>query len=250
MASPTIKTPEEIALMREGGKILGNCLKETALLAKEGTSTYRLDQFAENYLKKHGAIPSFKGYHGFPAALCTCINTKVVHGIPNKEEFLREGDIISIDCGALYKGFHTDTTILIGIGRIGPEKKKMISVAEETLGSAINMLRDGVYLSDLSGTIENVIVKNGYSVVKELTGHGIGRSLHEPPHITNYREEKYPILKAGMTLAIEPIFSNGSGKIKTLSDNWTIVTADNSLAVQIEHTVLITENGCEVLTQA
>ena len=245
-----IKTPEEIEIMREGGKILANCLQETALRAKPGISTLELDQFAEKFLRDHNTIPSFKGYAGFPATLCTNIDNVVVHGIPKKDEILKEGQFIAIDCGTIYKGFHTDSTVFIGIGKISTEKKKMISVAEEALGQAIMMLKDGVYLGELSGVIEDTITKNGYSVVEELTGHGVGRKLHEYPYITNYRDQKLPIFKAGMTIAVEPIFTNGNGDIRTLADNWTIVTADNSLAAQIEHTLLVTENGCEVLTQA
>jgi len=245
-----IKTPEEIEIMREGGKILANCLQETALRAKPGVSTLELDQFAEKFLRDHNTIPSFKGYSGFPATLCTNIDNVVVHGIPKKDEILKEGQFIAIDCGTIYKGFHTDSTVFIGIGKISSEKQKMISVAEEALGQAIMTLKDGVYLGELSGVIENTITKNGYSVVEELTGHGVGRKLHEYPYITNYRDQKLPIFKAGMTIAVEPIFTNGNGDIRTLADDWTIVTADNSLAAQIEHTLLVTENGCEILTQA
>ena len=250
MQRVNIKTPEEIAIMREGGKILANCLQETALRAKPGVSTFELDAFAEKFLRDHNTIPSFKGYAGFPATLCTNIDNVVVHGIPKKDEILEEGQFIAIDCGTIYKGLHTDATVFIGIGKISAEKKKMISVAEETLGQAIMTLRDGVYLGELSGVIEDTITKNGYSVVEELTGHGIGRKLHEFPYVTNHREEKYPIFKAGMTIAVEPIFTNGNGDIRTLADDWTIVTADNALAAQIEHTLLVTENGCEILTQA
>ena len=149
MAGPTIKTQEEIAIMREGGKILANCLKELKKLAVAGISTLQLDQFAENFIRKAGAEPSFKGYHGFPATLCTSIDEQVVHGIPSKTQILKNGDIIKIDCGVFYKGFHTDATILVGIGEISQEKKKLISVAEETLGQAIDMIKDGVYLGDL-----------------------------------------------------------------------------------------------------
>lgn len=249
-----IKTPEEIAVMREGGKILAECLQETANLATPGTSTLKLDQFAENFIRQRGATPSFKGYGGFPATLCTSVNEQVVHTIPSANQILKPGDIISIDCGSKFKGMHTDATVLIAVGgkeTLSPAKRKLISVAEEALGSAIDFLKDGAYLNDLSEVIEKVITGSGYSVVEELTGHGIGKSIHELPHVLNQREssKKGPELKAGTTLAIEPIFTMGSGKIKTLPDNWTIVTADNSIAVQIEHTILITATGCEVLTE-
>ena len=235
--------------MREGGHILGQCLKETALRAQAGISTLELDQFAEKFLRSHNATPSFKGYQGFPGTLCTNINNQVVHSIPSKDQILKDGDIISIDCGSYLRGFHTDSTVLLAIGEISQAKKKMISVAEETLAKAIDFIKDGIYLGDLCDLIGKTITKNGYSVVEELTGHGIGRTLHEPPHVPNYKDgPKGPVLKAGMTLAIEPIFTMGSGKTTTLPDKWTVVTADNSLAVQIEHTILITETGCETLT--
>jgi len=245
-----IKTPEEIAIMREGGKILAQCLNETAALAKPGISTFELDQFAENFLTQHNGKPSFLGYCGFPATLCTNINDQVVHGIPSKEQILKEGDIISIDCGFFYKGFHTDATVLLGIGKISKEKQRIIETAERALSEAIDCLKDGVLLGDLSETIENVIRGNGYEVIEELTGHGIGQKLHEPPVVANQRESTAPILRSGMTIAIEPIFAEGSGDIVTLKDKWSIVTKDHAIAAQIEHTVLITDDGCEILTQA
>jgi len=249
----SIKTAEEIAIMREGGKVLAKCLNETAAIAKtaitkSGISTLDLDEFAEKFLLSHGGKPSFKGFSGYPATLCVCIDEEVVHGIPRKEKILKEGDLVSIDCGFFYKGFHTDATVLIGIGEISKTKKKIISVAEETLAQAIDFIHDGIYLGDLSEVIEKNIKKNGYEVIDELTGHGIGRKLHEPPIVTNQREGSLPILRSGMTIAIEPIFALGSGEIKTLRDNWTIVTADKNISAQIEHTVLITDTGCEILT--
>ena len=252
--------------MREGGKILGQCLAQTAAKALPGVSTLELDQFAEEFLRRHGTFPSFKGYHGFPATLCTNINEQVVHGIPSKTQILQEGDIIAIDCGCLYKDLHTDATVFIAVGpangrpatdqppanpeALSPEKARLLSSAKEILDTALNAIHDGIYLNDLCDTIGKAITTRGYSVVTELTGHGIGYRLHEPPHIPNQKEGTSggPILKAGMTLAIEPIFTTGSGKIITLSDNWTIVTADKSLAAQIEHTILVTETGCEILT--
>jgi len=243
--------------MREGGKILGQCLRETAKRALPGVSTLELDQFAEKFLREHDAIPSFKGYQGFPATLCTNIDEQVVHGIPSKNQILKEGDIISIDCGCLYKDLHTDATVFIGVGdkngntkNLSPEKKRLITSANEILDIALNFIHDGIYLNNLCETIGKAIKSHSYGVVTELTGHGIGHRLHEPPHIPNQKEgtSSGPLLKTGMTLAIEPIFTTGSGKIITLSDNWTIVTADKSLAAQIEHTILVTDSGCEILT--
>ncbi|MFH1218584.1 MAG: type I methionyl aminopeptidase [Candidatus Peregrinibacteria bacterium] len=244
-----IKTEEEIQAMREGGKILANCLKETAKLAIPGASTLDLDLFAEKYIRDHNGTPSFKGYHGFPATLCTNVNSVVVHGIPKKDEILKEGDIISIDCGVIYKGLHTDSTVLVGVSNISDSKKKFISVAGEALAQAIATIKPGAFVGDISQAIEHQVTKNGYSVVTELTGHGVGRNLHESPVIPNRYEGRGDELAPGMTLAIEPIFAMGSPKIETLRDKWTIVTLDNSPAAQIEHTVLVTESGYEILTK-
>jgi methionyl aminopeptidase len=260
MANKTIpiKTPEEIAIMREGGQILAHALQEIATKALPGISTIELDQIAENYIRTNGGVPSFKGYEGFPATLCTNIDEQVVHTIPHKDQILKEGDLISIDCGCYYKGLHTDSTILLHISdpnnptQPTPHKKALLDAANDVINTAIQTIKPELPLINLCSTIGKTIRSNGYTPIAELTGHGIGHELHEFPHIPNQKESyaKGPILKAGMTLAIEPIFSEGSGKIKTLQDKWTIVTADNSIAVQIEHTILITETGCEVLTKA
>lgn len=247
-----IKTPEEITIMREGGRILGQCLKETAQLALPGTPTIELDEFAENFLARHNTTPSFKNYHGYPATLCTNVNEQVVHSIPSRNQILQPGDILSIDCGAYYKGLHTDATVLIPIGTISTRKQKMIRAAQDVLETAIQAIKPDLPLIDLCSLLGRTIRKHGYTPIKELTGHGIGYRLHEPPHIPNQRESytEGQILKAGMTLAIEPIFAEGSGQTKTLPDKWTIVTTDNAPAVQIEHTILITDTGCEALTTA
>jgi len=245
-----IKTQAEIEIMREGGKILHECLQRTAALVKPGISTYELNKFAEEFLLAHDTVPSFKNYHGYPATLCTSVNEQVVHTIPSREQILQPGDIISIDCGTVYKNMHTDSTVLIGVPLLSNQVEKFIKNSEDILDSALNFIRDRIYLNDLSEHIEKQIHRHGYNVVQELTGHGIGYKLHEPPHVLNYKEGtgRGPQLKAGMTLAIEPIFTTGTGRIKTLHDKWTIVTEDNSLASQIEHTILITEDGYEILT--
>jgi methionyl aminopeptidase len=253
-----IKTPEEIAIMREGGQILAHALQEAAKAAQPGISTAELDQIAENYIRTKGGVPSFKGYQGFPATLCTNIDEQIVHTIPSKTQILKEGDLLSMDCGCLYKEFHTDSTLLLHITDPQnptpptPNKKALLDAANEVLETAFQTIKPELPLINLCTTIGKTIRKHGYTPIAELTGHGIGRALHEPPHIPNQKESyaKGPTLKAGMTLAIEPIFTEGSGQIKTLQDKWTIVTSDNSLAVQIEHTILITENGCEILTKA
>ena len=243
-----IKTPQEIQAMREGGRILGQCLKELKDLAKPGISTYDLDQYAEKFIRENGGIPSFKGYHGFPATLCTDIDHVVVHGIPTPTEILKDGDLIAIDCGVIYKGLHTDSTVLVGVGNISKEKHRIIIAAEEVLSKAIDTIKAGIHVGDISKVIEHAIREHGYSPVEELTGHGVGHKLHEEPLVPNQYEGAGAILKAGMTLAIEPIFAVGSPKILTLQDKWTIVTKDHSYAAQIEHTILVTETGCEILT--
>lgn len=245
----SIKTPEEIQTMREGGRILAETLEETLKMAKPGISTYELDQFAENFIRQKGAIPGFKGYRHFPATLCTCLNEKIVHSIPRKNEIIKEGDLLTIDCGIKYKGLYTDAARSIGIGNISPLKKNLIKTAYLALDEAIKVIKPGVHLGEICKTIQRVIEKEGFCVVKDLTGHGLGKNLHEPPEIMNFWDGKPgPELKEGMTLAIEPIFAATTGRMTTLSDNWTLVTEDGSCAVQVENTVVITKDGVEILT--
>jgi methionyl aminopeptidase len=246
----SLKTEDEIKAMREGGKLLAFVLEETCKKAVAGISTYELDQFAENLIKKHNATPGFKGYGGFPATLCTAINEVIVHGIPKKDEILKEGDLLTIDCGVIHKGLYTDAARSIGIGNISEEKRKLIKTAYLTLDKAISVAKPGSKLSEIGRTIQKHVESENYHIVKDLTGHGIGKNLHEDPVVLNYWEESEVIyLKPGMTLAIEPIFAIGTGKMKTLKDEWTIVTKDMSCAVQVENTILITQKGNEVLTK-
>lgn len=244
-----IKTPEEIAIMREAGKILHNILEELKGLAKVGITTKELDQHAEKLMQKLGVIASFKNYKGFPATLCTSVNEEVVHTIPNDRK-LEDGDILTIDCGVYHKGFHSDSAITILIGNVDEKVKEFCFVVKKALAEAISKVKPGVQLNVIGDTIQKIIEeKHGYSVVKELTGHGIGRQLHEDPFVLNYKDiSKGPVLEEGMTLAIEPIVAMGSGEIITLDDNWTIVTADKMPACQWEHTVAVTKDGCEILT--
>lgn len=246
----SIKTYEEINIMREGGKILAKTHEETAKLIKPGISTLELDQFAEDFIRQNGATPSFKGYHGFPATLCTCKNEVIVHGIPRSDEILQEGDIITIDCGVYYKGFHTDAARTFPVGEVSKEKKQLISHAYRILSEVTDKLKADIHLNEIGRLIETLAKKEGYHIVRDLTGHGIGRKLHEDPMVLNYWEgNPGPILKPGMTLAIEPIFAIGTHKMKELPDNWTLITADSSTAVQVENTFLITQDACEVLTE-
>lgn len=248
MAIP-IKTDREINLMREGGKILAKVLDETCKAAKIGISTYDLDALAEKIIREHGAFPAFKGYRGFPRTLCTGIDEVIVHGIPKENEILKDGDLLTIDCGVIYKGMCTDAARSIGIGNISHQKEKLIATAYQALQSAIDIIKPGIHLNEIGKTIEHIVKNAGFYVIYDLTGHGIGKTLHEEPIILNYWEgNPGPILKPGMTLAIEPIFAIGTSEMKTSSDRWTIITKDHSCAVQVENTILITETGVEILT--
>lgn len=245
----SIKTPEEIELMRHSGAILSEVLETVCSHAKAGVSTYELDQIAEELIKSKGAKPAFKGFHGFPGTICPAINEVIVHGIPNKDHILQEGDIFTVDCGVNYKGFNTDAARTIGIGEVSKEKEKLMKVAKEALSKGTDMAKPGNRVGDISQIIEETIKKHGFHIIYELTGHGIGRELHEEPVILNYFDgNPGPVLKPGMTIAIEPIFAVSTSKMITLDDDWTIITADKSASVQEENTILITESGNEILT--
>lgn len=245
----SIKDDREIKIMREGGKILGMILSELEKMLQEGVCGLEIDQKAELLMKQYSVLPSFKGYRGFPNVICFNVNDQVVHGIPGKEP-LKNGDIVTIDCGVIHRDFHTDSAIAKGIGMINPELEKFLNTAEKALQKGIEAAKPGARIRRVSGAIQDIVEKNGYSVVRDLAGHGIGKSLHEDPYVPNFRDNYHgPILQVGMTIAIEPIFTMGNGKVKTLMDNWTIVTADGSYATQVEHTVLITQKGAEILTK-
>ncbi|MEH2150147.1 type I methionyl aminopeptidase [Nostoc sp.] len=245
-----IKSPREIEIMRQSAIIVATVLKEISELVKPGMTTADLDAYAEKRIREMGATPSFKGYHGFPGSICSSINNEAVHGIPNPKKVIRVGDVLKVDTGAYYQGFHGDSCISIAVGEVTEEAAKLIRVAEEALYKGIEQVKAGVYLLDLAGAIEDHVKANGFSIVEEFTGHGVGRNLHEEPSVFNYRTREMPNVKlrAGMTLAIEPILNAGSRHTRTLSDRWTAVTMDNSLSAQFEHTVLVTETGYEILT--
>jgi methionyl aminopeptidase len=213
-------------------------------------TTADLDVHAQKRICEMGATPSFKGYHGFPAAICSSINNEVVHGIPSRKKVIRTGDVLKVDTGAYYEGFHGDSCITIAVGQVKPDAAKLIRVAEEALYKGIEQVKEGAYLLDLAGAIEDHVRANGYSVVEDFTGHGVGRNLHEEPAVFNFRTRGMPNVKlrAGMTLAIEPIVNAGSKFTRILSDRWTAVTVDNALSAQFEHTVLVTSKGYEILT--
>ncbi|MUH00651.1 type I methionyl aminopeptidase [Scytonema sp. UIC 10036] len=245
-----LKSPREIEIMRESAKIVATVLKEISELVKPGMTTADLDAHAEKRIREMGATPSFKGYHGFKGSICSSINNEVVHGIPSPKKVIRAGDVLKVDTGAYYQGFHGDSCITIAVGEVTPEAARLIRVAEEALYKGIEQVKAGNYLMDIAGAIEDHVKANNFCVVEDFTGHGVGRNLHEEPSVFNFRTRDMPNVKlrAGMTLAIEPILNAGSKFTRILSDRWTAVTVDNSLSAQFEHTVLVTETGYEILT--
>lgn len=245
----SIKDKKELAKMRESGRILGLILHEIGKMIVPGATSLEIDTKAEELMKHYKVAPSFKGYHGFPNVLCASVNEQVVHGIPNKYKF-KEGDIVTLDCGIVFEGFHSDSAITKGAGQIDQEKQRFINTAEKALMKAIEAARPGVRIQTISGIIQDIVEKNGYGVVRDLIGHGIGQRLHEDPPVPNFRDDDPgPILQQGMTIAIEPIITMGEYEIKLQPDKWTYVTADGSLACQVEHTIAITEKGYEILTK-
>lgn len=245
----TIKSNREIDLMIEAGRITALAHRKVKEAIRPGISTYELDKIAEETIRACGAIPSFKGYGGFPGSICASINNVVVHGIPKKSTILKNGDIISVDIGANYKGYHGDSAMTHGVGEVSESRKKLMEVTEASLYKGLEQAKPGNRLSDISHAIEAYVLEHGYSVVKDFTGHGIGRNLHEDPAIPNYGEAGHgPILKPGMTLAIEPMVNAGKYSVRILSDDWTTVTVDKSDSAHFEHTIVITENGYKILT--
>jgi len=245
-----IKSEREIEIMRQSAKIVATVLKEISQLVEPGMTTADLDAHAEKRIREMGATPSFKGYHGFPGSICASINNEVVHGIPNPKKVIRSGDVLKVDTGAFYQGFHGDSCITIAVGAVTPEAAKLIKVAEEALYKGIEQVKAGNYLMDIAGAIQDHVATSNFKIVEDFTGHGVGRNLHEEPSVFNYRTRQMPNvkLKTGMTLAIEPILNSGSKLTRILSDRWTAVTVDNSLSAQFEHTVLVTDDGYEILT--
>ncbi|NJR38492.1 MAG: type I methionyl aminopeptidase [Leptolyngbyaceae cyanobacterium CSU_1_4] len=245
-----LKTPQEIEIMRQAGAIVATVLKEISDLVQPGMTTKDLDTHAEKRIREMGATPSFKGYHGFSGSICASINNEVVHGIPRAKKVIRKGDVLKVDTGAFFEGFHGDSCITIAVGEVTPAAAKLIRVAEETLYKGIEQVKAGKYLLDIAGAIQDHAEANGFKIVEDFTGHGVGRNLHEEPAVFNFRTHEMPNVKlrAGMTLAIEPILNAGSRHTQTLADRWTVITVDRALSAQFEHTVLVTEDGYEILT--
>ena len=245
----TIKSPREIELMREAGRILAKTHEELAKNLRPGMSTWDIDHMGEEIIRSYGCIPSFKNYNGYPASICVSVNDEVVHGIPHKEHFLDEGDIVSLDAGVIYKGYHSDAARTYGIGEIDDDAKKLIEVTRQSFFEGIKFAKAGNHLNDISAAIQKYAESFGFVVVRDLVGHGIGSHLHEDPEIPNFaRKRKGILLQPGMTLAIEPMITEGSYEVVWLDDDWTVMTEDGGWAAHYENTILITENEPEILS--
>lgn len=245
----TIKSPREIELMREAGRILAKTHEELAKNLRPGMSTWDIDHMGEEIIRSYGCIPSFKNYNGYPASICVSVNDEVVHGIPHKEHFLDEGDIVSLDAGVIYKGYHSDAARTYGIGQIDDDAKKLIEVTRQSFFEGIKFAKAGNHLNDISAAIQKYAESFGFGVVRDLVGHGIGSHLHEDLEIPNFaRKRKGILLQPGMTLAIEPMITEGSYEVVWLDDDWTVMTEDGGWAAHYENTILITENEPEILS--
>jgi methionyl aminopeptidase len=248
----TVKDAWELDLMRQAGRIVGRGLDLLRRSIRPGMTTADLDSIFERHVVQSGAVPTFKGYRGFPASLCVSINEEVVHGIPSPSRMIREGDIVSLDAGATYKGYVGDSAVTVGVGRISDAAQRLLDTARECLDKAIEAVGPGARLSQIARAVQSHAEGRGYSVVKKYVGHGIGQKLHEDPQVPNY--VIYPVesfefvLRPGHTIAIEPMVNEGTDDVRTLSDDWTVVTKDRKLSAHFEHTVAVTPQGREVFT--
>ncbi len=247
-----LKSPREIEIMREAGRINALALQAVREAARPGVTTAELDAVAEEVIRSHGAVPAFKGYPGpypYPATITVSINDELVHGIPSKQRKLREGDIVSIDCGTIYKGYVGDSAFTMGIGEISPEAQRLLEVTERALYIGIEQMHPGNRVGDVSAAIQRYVESHGYHVTREYTGHGVGREMHEGPSVPNYGTPgRGVMLRVGMVIALEPMVLIGTPKTRVLPDKWTVVSADGSLTAHFEHTVAITEEGPDILT--
>lgn len=245
----TIKTDAEIQLMRRANEIVAEALELVESKIKPGVNTKFLNDIVHDYLIKCNAIPSFLNYEGFPASICASVNEEVVHGIPRKDRILNEGDIVSVDVGSIYKGYNGDAARTFGVGRITEEKQRLIDVTRQSFFEGVKILKDGARLGDLGHAIQEYVESNGFSVVRALVGHGIGREMHEDPAVPNYGRQGHGVrLKSNMTIAIEPMVNAGTYEVNILDDDWTVVTADLMPSAHYENTVAITDNGVEILS--
>lgn len=244
-----IKSDQEIDIMRESGKVTAHILKELEHFIKPGISTLDIDQFVEKTILSNNMIPSFKGYNGFPASACVSINNEVVHGIPDAARFLKEGDIVSVDVGCTYKGYISDAARTYPVGAISPEAQKLIDATRDSFFEGLKFCRPGYRLSDISHAIQQKAESEGFSVIRDFVGHGVGRAMHEEPQIPNYgKPGRGPRLARGMVFAIEPMINQGTFEVDVLADNWTVVTLDGKLSAHYENTVVITDDEPELIT--
>lgn len=244
-----LKNPEEIKIMRQGGIIASKVLKKLSAAARNGTKTIELDKLARKLIKDENATPSFLGHNGYPAAICTSVNEEIVHGIPGPRA-LKDGDILGIDIGIFWKGYHTDTAVSIPVGNIEGSKRKLIEKTKESLDRAIEIIRPDIHLGDIQNRVQKIVEEAGYGVIKDLSGHGIGKKLQEYPSIPNFgKANTGPVLAIGSVIAIEPMVSLGDWHVKIKDDGWTVVIADGSYGAHFEHTVAVTPGGYEILTK-
>ncbi len=245
----TIKSEREIQLMRESCKLLAKVHEEMAKIIRPGISTYDIDKLGDQLIRGFGCTPNFLDYNGFPASICVSVNEEVVHGIPNKHRILQEGDIVSLDCGLIYKGYHSDAARTYAVGEVSPEVQQLMDVTKQAFFEGIKYAKAGNHLFDISNAIDDYVSGFGYGIVRELVGHGIGTVLHEDPQIPNFRQNRRgPKLYPGMTLAIEPMINMGRADVEWLDDDWTVVAEDGLPSAHYENTILITEGDPEILT--
>ena len=245
----TIKSAREIERMRVAGKILASVHEELGKALKPGMSTLDIDRLGEELIRSHGCVPSLKNYNGYPASICVSVNDEIVHGIPNSHRIIHEGDIVSLDAGVIYEGYHSDAARTHAVGVIDPKAQKLIDVTRESFFEGIRQAKAGNYLNDISSAIQAYAESFGYGVVRDLVGHGIGSHLHEDPEVPNFARKKKGIrLQAGMTLAVEPMINAGTWQVSWMSDGWTVVTKDHSLSAHYENTILITDGEPEILS--
>jgi len=244
----TFKSAAELEAMRQSSRVVAAVLGELEPLIRPGVRTRDLDLYAEKRTRELGAVPAFKGYRGYPASVCISVNEEIIHGIPSGR-ILQEGDIVSLDFGVLYEGFFSDSALTVPVGRVSPEAAKLIAVAERSFTKGLEEMREGRRLSDVSAAIQQAVESEGFSVIRQFVGHGIGRALHEEPQVPNFGAPgRGPKIRPGLTLAIEPMIAAGGHEVEILEDGWTAVTRDRSLSAHFEHTVAMTENGPEVLS--
>ncbi len=244
-----LKSKAEIEKMRRSNQVVAEVMKALAEMVRPGVTTKELDRVAEELIRKHGGTPAFLGYRGFPGTLCTSINEEVVHGIPSPKRVLKEGDVVSIDCGVVLDGFYGDHAITFAVGQIAPRTQRLLEITNEALMKGIAQMVVGNRLGDVGAAVQTHVEAEGFGVVRDYVGHGVGRNLHEEPQVPNYGQPGTGLrLKAGMVLAIEPMVNEGTADVKLLSDDWTVVTADGKASAHFEHSVAITENGPDILS--